>query len=130
MGRRRNEPEGYHFGHATYLNVESDEVDDYRFCDTDEPLWPDAYFERECPTCGLKPTAEGHDPCLASLPGVRNACCGHGVKPGYIQFDDGTIIRGRFARIERGGEAFRLDGPKKCEVPLDLRIDRDDPATS
>lgn len=51
---------------------------------------------RPCVKCGLMPTLEGHDPCIANLPGVQNACCGHGVERGYIQFTDGRIIRGCF----------------------------------
>ena len=33
---------------------------------------------RPCPACGKVPTAEGHDACIANLPGVTGACCGHG----------------------------------------------------
>jgi hypothetical protein len=51
---------------------------------------------RPCVKCGLMPTAEGQDPCIANLPGVQNACCGHGVKKGYIHFTDDRIIRGFF----------------------------------
>lgn len=40
-------------------------------------------------------TSEGHDPCLGTLDGVSNACCGHGVtEEAYVQFGDGTIISG------------------------------------
>lgn len=46
-----------------------------------------------CPKCKKKRTKAGHDPCLGELPGVANACCGHGMQPGYIQFDNGTVIR-------------------------------------
>jgi len=51
---------------------------------------------RPCPKCGHLPTKEGHDYCIANLPGVLNACCGHGVKEGYIQFENGITIRGYF----------------------------------
>lgn len=27
------------------------------------------------------PTPDGHDACLGELPGVKYACCGHGVEP-------------------------------------------------
>lgn len=55
-----------------------------------------------CPKCGMsKYTKEdGIDPCLGKLPGVDDACCGHGVDKGYIKFMNGTIIRGYFD-IER-----------------------------
>ena len=29
------------------------------------------------------------DPCLGYLPGVVNACCGHGVQAGYLIFENG-----------------------------------------
>jgi hypothetical protein len=38
---------------------------------------------RPCAKCGLPPTAEGHDPCIANLHGVIAACCGHGVQNAY-----------------------------------------------
>ena len=43
--------------------------------DTGEPV----FGERACKRCGEKPTPEGHDACLGTLPGVVSACCGHGV---------------------------------------------------
>jgi len=47
-----------------------------------------------CKSCGAtRPTKDGHDPCIANLQGVRNACCGHGGW-GYVQFENGIIIRG------------------------------------
>lgn len=51
---------------------------------------------KKCPKCDRLPTKKGHDPCLADLPGVKFACCGHGVEKGYITFKDGTVIRGKF----------------------------------
>ena len=34
------------------------------------------------------------DPCLGELPGVDNACCGHGFKgESYIRFTNGIIIK-------------------------------------
>lgn len=57
-----------------------------------ENSWP-------CAKCGATgPTSEGHDPCLANLPGVIHACCGHGVDEGYLMLENGVIIRGRFDR--------------------------------
>lgn len=46
---------------------------------------------RKCPKCGELSIENDH--CLGHLPGVLNACCGHGVKDGYIQFENGTVIR-------------------------------------
>lgn len=52
---------------------------------------------RACAACGLKrKEAYGPDPCLGYLPGVRNACCGHGVREGYVQFENDITIRGVF----------------------------------
>ncbi len=54
---------------------------------------------RPCGECG-KSSVPGDgdgeiDPCLGVLPGVANACCGHGTKSGsYIQFENGVIVSG------------------------------------
>ena len=47
-----------------------------------------------CAKCGKLPTKEGYDACLGTLPGVIDACCGHGVKEAYIHFENGVTIRG------------------------------------
>lgn len=50
--------------------------------------------DRPCGYCNKHDTAEGHDACLGTLPGVINACCGHGNHDyGYIQFEDKRIVR-------------------------------------
>jgi len=46
--------------------------------------------------CGHRRTVKGHDPCIANLPGVIGACCGHGVEQGYVTFQNGIVIRGQF----------------------------------
>lgn len=38
---------------------------------------------RPCIKCGRVPTPEGHDACLGTIPGVKFACCGHGVTNAY-----------------------------------------------
>lgn len=54
--------------------------------------------ERACTYCSNFETKEGHDPCLGTLPGVQNACCGHGnTEQAYIQFENGEIYRGLIA---------------------------------
>ncbi len=63
----------------------------WRYCDTNK-VSPES---RPCIRCE-KSEIEGHDACLANLPGVKNACCGHGVADGYIQFMDGRTVRGQF----------------------------------
>lgn len=72
----------------------------WRYTDTGEPTAA-TWHERPCGECGLHPTPEGHDPCLGTLPGVRNACCGHGdPDEAYIEFDCGVVVRG-FVVAER-----------------------------
>ena len=48
--------------------------------------------EPDCGACGEKVTPEGHDGCLGTLPGVVNACCGHGVEAeAYVSLADGRL---------------------------------------
>ena len=54
---------------------------------------------RPCPTCGKRPLESGDDACLGHLPGVVNACCGHGGR-GYVQFANGITIRFRGCEID------------------------------
>ena len=50
----------------------------------------------ECPLCGKHPTKKGHGPCLANLPGVDNACCGHGEDEApYATLTSGFCLRGK-----------------------------------
>lgn len=63
------------------------------YSDTKEPT-ATTWQRRPCGHCGLFNTDEGHDGCLGTLPGVMNACCGHGeVNEAYVQFNDNTILR-------------------------------------
>lgn len=67
------------------------------------------YFAREevlrgrvtsspCKRCGKDPDKNGHDYCLGTLPGVMNACCGHGEdKLAYLQYWDGSRVNGKDA---------------------------------
>ena len=49
--------------------------------------------DRPCGHCGMGRTADGHDGCLGVLPGVMNACCGHGNESeAYIQLWTGEVI--------------------------------------
>jgi len=44
---------------------------------------------RVCKRCGEPATKKGYDACLGVIPGVINACCGHGkVKP-FIVYKKG-----------------------------------------
>jgi len=65
-----------------------------RYKDTSELVGDVGY--RPCKKCGEFPNAEEDDACLGHLGNLINACCGHGNKEGYLQFDCGTTIRGFF----------------------------------
>jgi hypothetical protein len=45
-------------------------------------------IDGNCVYCGKPRTTAGHDPCIADLPGVVSACCGHGRKLPYIVIGD------------------------------------------
>lgn len=75
-------------GHAIEL-----EDGEYVFSDTKEPT-ATTWKSRPCGYCGKYNTAEGHDGCLGTLPGVMNACCGHGYSDPYVQLMDGFCVRG------------------------------------
>jgi hypothetical protein len=62
------------------------------YCDTGEPTVDNP---RPCGTCSIPNRSDGHDACIGELPGVINACCGHGeYSSEYVQFEDGTELRG------------------------------------
>lgn len=76
-------------GHATH----QDRAGVWRYSDTGEAVR--ANPSRTCGHCHRPDTPEGHDGCLGTLPGVRNACCGHGDdEAAYVQYDDGREFRG------------------------------------
>lgn len=81
-------------GHKRYV----DENGERRYVDNNVRLQDMPY--RPCAKCGCYPNEDGDDACIARLGKVLNACCGHGTNKGYIQFDNGIIIRGYF-EIER-----------------------------
>jgi hypothetical protein len=85
----------YHRGHEIIYDG-----DVWRYSDTGQAVNknPDC----ECGHCGKANTPEGHDGCLGTPPGVKNACCGHGREyEAYIQFDDDTIVRGKEAILKQ-----------------------------
>ena len=68
------------------------------FCDTGRKV-AETWKDHPCGHCGEKATSEDHDACLGTLPGVMNACCGHGEeKEAYVQFHNGEILRGADAK--------------------------------
>jgi len=48
--------------------------------------------ERNCPRCKAAHDFTDHDHCIANLPGVAYACCGHGVENGYVKLHSGKVI--------------------------------------
>lgn len=69
----------------------------FRYDDNGEPT-ATTWRERPCGKCGLYTPPNGHDPCIANLPGVHNACCGHGeTREAYVVFTDGRRIAGKKA---------------------------------
>lgn len=62
------------------------------------------FEHRPCRRCGQKIPGSDYgkaDPCLGRLPGVDNACCGHGdPAAAYIRFTNGVTVRG-FTWIDR-----------------------------
>lgn len=63
------------------------------YADTGRPVADDP--NRACRECGVPNTPEGHDPCLGTLPGVANACCGHGdPSAAYVQLSTGRRLDG------------------------------------
>jgi hypothetical protein len=86
----------YHFGHKIYsksikINENTIKNSPWRFVDTNELI---VESKRKCPKCDKEPTSEGHDPCIANLPDVKYACCGHGIpNDAYIYFESGEIYR-------------------------------------
>lgn len=52
-----------------------------------------------CQHCPLPARSDDIDPCLGRLPGVMNACCGHGTtSDAHVQFSPKLRIAGRLAR--------------------------------
>lgn len=74
-------------------------LDIWLYSDTQESV-KDNHLTKACGCCGAQRTPEGHDMCLGTLPGLMNACCGHGVASDcYVQFLDGFSVHGEDARI-------------------------------
>jgi hypothetical protein len=61
------------------------------YVETEERMtWNDKHMP--CANCGQVPSEERHDACIANLPGVNYACCGHGKGNGYLSMANGTLI--------------------------------------
>ncbi|MCK5613833.1 hypothetical protein KAR91_68850 [Candidatus Pacearchaeota archaeon] len=65
------------------------------YADNKEPLPGWGGEIRPCVKCGEVFSLGIPDPCLGRLPGVDNACCGHGVPDqAYIRFTNHVCIKG------------------------------------
>ncbi len=74
----------HHRGHKIYWDGK-----EWRFMDNNGPVMDN---ERSCKHCGKPPTPEGHDACLGRIPDVLHACCGHGVRAGYLKKVNGYCM--------------------------------------
>ena len=96
---------GHWFGHP----ITEDHAGVWRYTDNGNPV---AGRDRECGHCGERRTPEGHDPCLGTLPGVMNACCGHGIDEPYVQLEDGDVLSAeeseRLIREHAGGDGVEV----------------------
>jgi len=80
----------YHRGHRIHALQDSKGVySDWRYSDGSKIKEQ----ERACTRCGTPAIKEGHDHCIANLPNVAFACCGHGVEDGYVKLNNGKSIR-------------------------------------
>lgn len=70
---------------------------------------------RPCGHCKKPDRKDGHDACLGHLPGVMNACCGHGTDGSYIQFNNGSTVRGFYVDAMEHEDSERC----WCEPVLD-----------
>lgn len=70
-----------------------------------------------CPACKQARGPSGDDPCIAGLPGVLYACCGHGghgQNPAYIYFENGVRIGMIVTDVSYDDSRPRVNVPRKC----------------
>jgi len=84
-------------------NIEYDKLKEcWIYSDTKENVGEN-WKHRECGHCGkvaIKDGYQAYDDCIGKLPGLMNACCGHGKEEeSYVQFIDGFSINGKDAKI-------------------------------
>ncbi len=103
------------YGHDVYWDTEARV---YRWSDTDEPAGRDWGGEdRPCPQCRRLPTAEGHDACLGTIPGVHSACCGHGRETGTIYWGPSMCKTALLSLRELSGKSLR-DVGREVDVSI------------
>lgn len=79
-----------------------------------------AKIERPCVRCGKMPTPEGHDACLGILPGVRWACCGHGVEKPYVIYKNESKNKNNLPWYIKTGKSYM----KNNEYIVEMRINK------
>ena len=82
-------------GHEIYYD---EKQQTWRFSNNDADITND----RPCKKCG-KQSIDDIDFCLYALHDcdfIQSACCGHGVKKGYIKLKDGRIFREENGDVE------------------------------
>lgn len=98
---------GHFRGHPIWWD-EQNEI--WRYSDNNEPIPGGGGEVRPCKKCGQKEwSGDGAvDACLGTLPGVTNACCGHGVPShAYVCFEGGVVLRGFTVDVPSGGHNER-----------------------
>lgn len=60
-----------------------------------------------CEYCHLTCGPDEHDPCVRQLPGVVEACCGHGKRFGYVVFSNGCAVYG-IQKVEHPARGLSL----------------------
>ncbi|AUN96444.1 hypothetical protein C0099_11205 [Pseudazoarcus pumilus] len=81
--------------------------DRWIYSDNKQPIPGYGGTMRPCIVCGSeKWSGDGDvDECLGLLPGVTNACCGHGDRDtSYVVFESGVVLRGFFVARTAGDD--------------------------
>jgi hypothetical protein len=77
---------------------------------------------RTCALCKRPRTKSGHDPCIEDLPGVLQACCGHGVTDGYFVLadTDETFYRCNFSPKAPSTLTFEFEDGSTTEIACEV----------
>jgi hypothetical protein len=84
-------------------------------------IWP------VCPRCGKPPTPKGYDPCIADLPDIRAACCGHGKWSGHFVTHSGIKVAANNRRVKPETLRRYLDLVRRGEIkklPANVQVSR------
>lgn len=92
--------------------------------DTKEPLPGAGGADRPCKRCGADMEQHESDRCLGDLPGVNNACCGHGDESkAYIRLNCGIALTGDSMKefLEGMREFEKSNKSESCLHPVDVK---------